>query len=206
MQGPVKFAIAWAGPAKIWLVVVCIGIARLLCGATIQVTNTADSGPGSFRQAIVTANSNSVPSTIVFQISGTAPFTITPLSALPAITDPVVIDATTQSGYAGKPVIELNGASTSGSTVGLRFTIGSSTLRGIAINRFPVQAIVLEGPSNIIQGNFIGTDVTGTIQRDNGSYAIWVESTGNLIGGTNAGNGNVISAGNTARLREKFGS
>jgi len=164
----------------------------------IVVTNTADSGAGSFRQAITTANANPGLDTIVFQISGTPPFTITPLNVLPAITDPVVIDATTQPGYAGKPVIELNGAATSGSTVGLRFVGGASTLRGMAINRFPVQLIELVSASNSIQGNFLGTDVTGSVARSNGSgsYGILVKSAGNLIGGTNSGDGNVISGGN----------
>jgi titin len=163
--------------------------------ATLQVTNTADSGPGSFRQAITTANTSTVPNTIVFQISGTPPFTITPASALPAIIQPVVIDATTQPGYSGKPVIELSGASVGSSTMGLRFQVGSSTLLGMAINRFPVQAIELDSVSNTIQGNFIGTDVTGTILRANGLPALSVRSSGNLIGGTNSGNGNLIAAG-----------
>ena len=44
-----------------------------------------------------------------------------------------------------------------------------------------------------MQGNFIGTDVTGTLALPNGSYGILVESAGNLIGGTNSANANVIS-------------
>ena len=180
---------------KLGVILFALAFARAGGSATIQVTNTAASGPGSFQQALLTANANAGLDRIVFQISGTPPFIIRPTSALPAITVPVVIDATTQPGYAGKPVIELNGASTSGSTIGLRFTAGSCTLRGLAISQFPVQAIELDGPSNIIQGNFIGTDVTGMIQSDNGVCGILVKSAGNLIGGTNAGNGNLISAG-----------
>ncbi|HEY5044035.1 MAG TPA: hypothetical protein VIK53_18845, partial [Verrucomicrobiae bacterium] len=86
----------------------------------------------------------------------------------------------------------------SGSTVGLRFDVGASTLRGMAINRFPVQLIELDSPSNNIQGNFIGTDATGTLARSNGSGSdgILVKSAGNVIGGTNSGDGNVISGGN----------
>jgi len=185
-------------PVKLLAVILAGSFAMTGWSDTITVTNTADSGAGSFRQAILTANANPGLDAIVFQISGTPPFTITPANALPAITDPVVIDATTQPGFAGKPVIELNGASTSGSTVGLRFDVGASTLRGIAINRFPVQLIELDSASNSIQGNFIGTDVTGTLARGSGggSEGIFVKSAGNLIGGTNSGNGNVISGGN----------
>jgi titin len=190
MQNFKKFPLAhW------WPVIMAGGLTLSAWGDTNIVTTTADSGAGSFRQAILTANTNSGPNTIVFQISGTAPFTISPATALPLITAPVVLDATTQPGFAGKPVVELDGAATSSGTVGLRFSAGASTLRGLAINRFPGPALELDSPSNTIQGNFIGTDVTGAVQQDNGSYGILVKSAGNLIGGTNAGNGNLISAG-----------
>ena len=75
--------------------------------ATLVVTTTSDSGSGSLRQAILDANATNGLDSIVFQIPGTAPFTITPLAALPAITDPVVIDGTTQPGYTpNHPIIE----------------------------------------------------------------------------------------------------
>src|SRR5439155_9595225 len=80
--------------------------------ATLVVTTTSDSGSGSLRQAILDANATNGLDSIVFQIPGTAPFTITPLAALPAITDPVVIDGTTQPGYTpNHPIIELSGVS-----------------------------------------------------------------------------------------------
>lgn len=150
------------------------------------------------RQALLSANTNAGADNIVFQISGTAPFTITPLSALPSITDPVVIDATTQLGYTNRPIIELSGVSTSSGTIGLRILTSASTVRGLAINRFPAQAIELSGVSNVVQGNFIGTDVTGTLARGGGtgSYGILVKGANNLIGGTNSGEGNLIAGGN----------
>jgi len=195
MSGAVKFLPARIGSGHICLLLLLAGLVQSAWSSTILVTNTADSGPGSFRQALVTASTNPLPNTIAFHISGTPPFTITPGSALPPITAPVVIDATTQPGFTNKPVIELDGASTSGNTVGLIFSVGASTLRGLAINRFKVPAIELDSPSNVIQGNFIGTDVTGAIQHDNGIPAIFVKSAANLIGGTNSGDGNLISAG-----------
>jgi len=193
MQCEVKFSLnnnwtRWQFLAALFFGLNATGIASI-----IPVLSTADSGVGSFRQAILTANANPGMDTIVFQIVGSPPFTITPASALPAITDPVVIDATTQPGFISKPVVELSGTLTSGSTIGLRFVTGASTLRGMAINRFPVQAIELDSASNNIQGTFIGTDVTGSMAKTNGSDGILVKSVGNLIGGTNAGEGNVIS-------------
>jgi len=170
--------------------------ATLSRGATFTVTTTADSGVGSLRQAILSANTNPGPNNIIFQISGTPPFTITPVTVLPSLGNPTTIDGTTQNGFTNNPVIELNGASAGANAVGLQLLSGFSTVRSLAINRFSEQGIILSGPSNTVQGNYIGTDVSGTLARANTSYGVWIESVGNLIGGTNTGNGNVISGGN----------
>ena len=75
---------------------------------TFMVTNTSDSGPGSLRQAILDANAGPAINNINFDI-GSGPQTIAPLSVLPDITNPVIIDATTQPGYAGTPLITITG-------------------------------------------------------------------------------------------------
>ena len=49
--------------------------------------------------------------TIDFDIPGTGPQIIAPLSALPTITATVTIDGTSQPGYSGKPLIEILGTS-----------------------------------------------------------------------------------------------
>jgi len=55
------------------------------------------------------------------------------------------------------------------------------------------------GSANIVQGNFIGTDVTGAAALGNGGDGIGIGNVpGNLIGGTAAGGRNVIS-GNAVR-------
>ena len=66
--------------------------------ATYTVVNTADSGVGSLRWAIQTANISSGADTIAFAIPGAGPHSIVPFTALPAIMDTVVIDGYTQSG------------------------------------------------------------------------------------------------------------
>ena len=73
------------------------------------VTTTADSGDGSLREAIDQADSIGRAATIAFAIGG-GQQTINLLSPLPAITAPVTIDGTTQPGYSGAPLIELDGA------------------------------------------------------------------------------------------------
>ena len=71
--------------------------------STFIVKNTNDSGADSFRQAILDANSNAGPDSVVFNIPGPGVHTISVSSALPVITGPVVIDGTAQ-------IIELSGS------------------------------------------------------------------------------------------------
>jgi titin len=165
---------------------------------TFTVTSTADSGPGTLRWAITNANASSgTANYIYFNITGTAPHTISLSSALPLVTNSwTIIDATTQPDYSGIPVVELNGTGVASGGVGLQLNSAFNTVQGLAINRFPAQGIVLNGVSNVIQGNFIGTDTTGAIARGNGSFGIWVGSSGNRIGGSKSANLNVISGNN----------
>jgi uncharacterized repeat protein (TIGR01451 family) len=66
--------------------------------ATFTVTNTADLGAGSLRQAITEAN-GAPGSTIEFNIPGPGPFTISPASALPSINGAgTTIDGCSQPG------------------------------------------------------------------------------------------------------------
>src|SRR4029453_8331644 len=51
-------------------------------------------------------------------------------------------------------------------------------------------------PSNQIQGNYIGTDASGTVGRLNGAALVGVSANRNTIGGTASNSGNVVS-GNT---------
>src|SRR4051812_21716514 len=73
------------------------------------VTTTADSGTGSLRQAILDANANPGSDTINFSVGGGGRQTITPVTALPNLTGLVVIDGTTQPGFAGSPLIRVDG-------------------------------------------------------------------------------------------------
>src|SRR6516165_12039482 len=90
---------------------------RLLL-STYMVTNTNDSGPGSLRQAIMDSNGNGGPNVIDFSINS-GQQTIIPRTFLPAATTPVTIDGTSQPGYSGTPLIELDGASEAGGAGGL---------------------------------------------------------------------------------------
>ncbi len=169
------------------------GIAR---GATFTVTNTGDSGAGSLRQAILDANGAGGADTIAFNIPGGGPYVIQPITVMPLITDTVTIDGTTQPGFAGTPIIELANFS----SAGLRVAGGGSTIRGMVVRLFSA-GIQLEGVGNhVVEGCYIGTDVTGTSASPNGTgISIVGGSTNNRIGGPAAGQGNLLS-GNSAGI------
>jgi hypothetical protein len=169
-----------------------------LVPATFTVLNTNDSGPDSLRQAILNANATPGADLITFNIGGGGVQTIEPLSPLPTITDAVTIDGTTQPGFAGSPLIELNGAnaSTSSSAAGLTITGGNSTVRGLVINRFHTFGIhLVTNGNNVIVGNYIGTDVTGMAALGNGDAGVMMRnSANNIIGGSTAAARNVVAA------------
>ena len=156
-----------------------------------------DDGTGdcTLRAAIMQANASAGADEIRFSI-GSGVQTIAPASAFPEITDRVTIDGTTQPGFSGKPVIELSGAT---AEAGLVTVVPFSVIRGLVINRSDAGiALSLHG-NIIIEGNFIGTDVTGTVAVGNG---VGVRGTGSsfcTIGGTTEAARNLIS-GNGANL------
>ncbi len=166
--------------------------------AVCAVTNTLDSGPGSLRQAILDANAHPGPDTIEFAIPGTGPHTIQPLAQLPTLFGPVTVDGTAQPGFSGKPIVEIDG-SLAGNAWGFYVVGSGTTIRGLVINRFAAEAIQIDyGSQNVIQGNYLGTDVTGTIAFGNGGGIRLDWSASNVIGtdGDGAGDaaeGNLIS-------------
>ena len=172
---------------------------------TFTVTTTADSGIGSLRQAILDANASvGTVDRIHFGIPGTGVHTISPASFLPAISDPVVIDGTTQPGTAGTPLIELDGTNAGPQTSGLFITAGGTTIRGLTINRFGTggtvnssggAGIILQGGgNNVIEGNVIGMDPATSLEPGNRTDGVFVDnSPNNRIGGTGFLSRNVIS-------------
>ena len=167
-------------------------------GAVFTVTNTFDSGPGSLRQAIADANAVPGLDTVAFAIPGIGTHTIALFSPL-QVDDPVIIDATTEPGYAGAPVVELVGAAFPGN--GIEITSGGSTIRGLAIGGFDTAIAIQGGASgNVIAGDYIGTDASGAIARGNRTGVFIDSNSGNRIGGTSAADRNVISANGTGVL------
>ena len=129
----------------------------------LQCSTSPGGSTCTLRAAIMEANTFSDTDTIDFHI-GTGPKTITVGAALPPITQPVIINGTTQPGYVGLPLVQLNGNNLDAD--GLVVTSDGVTIKGLVINRFRQDQIELRsgGPATI-QGNFIGIDTTGTIAQ-----------------------------------------
>ncbi|MBP7827253.1 MAG: right-handed parallel beta-helix repeat-containing protein [Verrucomicrobia bacterium] len=191
---------AWRGLVG-WRQLGTAGIGLLLLAvvpATAEVfivSQTGDSGPGSLRQAIVDANAHPGPDQIHFQLPGPPPHYIRPLSPLPNITEALLMDGRTQSGYGGQPIVILAGNLAPSDTTGLRITASGVTVQSLIIQGFPAYGIELYGgSSNTITACWIGTDATGQTAVANGFGGVRIyRSAHNLVGGDQVGAGNVIS-------------
>ncbi len=163
---------------------------------TFMVTSTNDSGPGSLREAMLQAQSSPGADAIHFQIPGAGSHTISPISPLPQILEAVSIDATTQSGYAGSPLVRIDAALlTASSTLALAapaivvrgFSLTGNTDRsGIFIDSAPPAGFCK------IEANYIGLDTTGSIAANNNGI-IAAGAAACVIGGSAAAARNVIS-------------
>jgi hypothetical protein len=174
-----------------------LGAQVTLSDGVYAVTTTADNGPGSLRKAILDATATPGPCSVIFAVPGAGTQTVMPASALPDLPAGITIDGTTQPGYAGTPLIELDGQN-AGAASGLTIKIADTTVRGLAIDGFASgPGILISGPAatgTLVQANFIGTDPTGTQERPNGTgIAISGNARDNTIGGTDAGAGNLIA-------------
>jgi hypothetical protein len=203
---------------------------RLL--ATVTVTTVSDvsdgtttsiaallTAPGadgfiSLREAITAANntanvdgpdvdSDPDPDLIAFNIAGGGVKTITPTTALPAVTQAAVIDGYTQPGASPNTLVvgsdaillvELVGGVGPGN--GLVISADNTTVRGLVINRFGSAAIHVQSGGNTIEGNWLGIEDDGNTRRAN-EYDVFVgnspASANNLIGGTTPGSRNVMA-------------
>ena len=192
------------------------------------VVNVNNTGQGSLRQLITNANTLGGDASLVqagrpagienalFMISnGTAAAglraannyfsggvaMITPTSALPTISAPLVLNAQAQPGWTSNPIVRLDGVSAGADVDGLSFgaASGASIVRGMMITRFTHDGLRVESGANgvVIAGNWIGTAGTGTTGTGNGDDNIDLRGANAVIGGTGAADRNVINnAGN----------
>jgi hypothetical protein len=181
-----------------------------LGGAPIfLVTTLADSGPGSFREAIIASNAGGG-GEIRFAVTGT----INLVTPLPAITSTVGINVAQPDNMAtpNTPTIELNGQATQNAgaaSIGLWIRAGNCTIKGFAINRFAEAGIRMDSDGvipaggtdgqNAIRSSYIGTNLAGDTALGNINRGILIVGTINhFIGGDPQFDRNVIS-GNQGR-------
>jgi CSLREA domain-containing protein len=185
--------------------------ARPAQAATYTVNSTDDVNDGacnvthcSLREAINAAN-NPGPDTIMFNIPGAGVHTIAPLTALPALTGGgTTIDGYSQPGTEATDnetpatiLIEIDGTNTTNQS-GLYITSADNVVRGLAINRFDWDGIgigLATATGNVIAGNHLGPDPSGTVHRGNGHSGVYVGlgATNNTIGGDEPAERNVLS-------------
>jgi parallel beta-helix repeat protein len=190
---------------------------------TIVVTTTADvvqqDGRVSLREALLAANGDP-PNSDVPSGRGNAPDVIgfdlpdaeksggvfvirvsATLGPLPPLTDGgTTIDGTTQRGFAGAPIIVLDG-SQAGAVDGLTIASSLNVVRGVVVSGFGGHGIRIVSSGapvtgNIIAGCYIGTDASGQRAWGNGLAGVHLSGDGvsnTLIGGTAAADRNVIS-------------
>src|SRR4051794_6772911 len=180
-------------------------LATATSAATYTVTNTNDSGAGSLRQAILDANASASASTINFSI-GSGPQIITPHTVLPFITVPTRIDALTQPGYSGRPLIALDGSLIIGVSPnhgGFVLKADGSAVLGFAITSWNIpnyfdgsegSGVIVAAPNCSVKANYIGVGLDGTTKGGNDA-GVRLDSYGASIGGYNEAN--VISGNRT---------
>jgi trimeric autotransporter adhesin len=146
---------------------------------TFTVTNPADLGLGTLREAILSANT--IPgSTIVFLIKGT----ITLSSPLPSITKQMTIDGTTAPSFSGKgPVVTVDFDTSAGLTVAAGGD--GSTIKSLSLIHARSAGVTLQASRVTLQGNYIGLENNGAPAPNLGDGVTIVGPSGtNLIGNT----------------------
>lgn len=159
----------------------------------------------SLRGAITDANLLPGGAPITFDIPGDGPHTITITEVLPQINAPgVTIDATTQPGYNGTPVVQLLDGASIARGIDFDTKATGSVVRGLSIGGFGTStgggaAIGVAADDVTVAGNWLGISPTG--QATPNTIGLRINGpiggdffTNAVVGGPNAGDRNVISA------------
>jgi hypothetical protein len=182
--------------------------------STFPVTSFNDSGPGSLRDAIMKVNADPSSSldTIDFKLPPTAPPTINLISNLPVITHQVFIDGSTQFGFMGSPIVELNGSAVPGGTgLVIRATGAVSpfvgAIKALKIDNFVVGIRISDAGSStpasitLVNNSIVAAPGGKGIVLLAGTNATTAQITSNSITTAGSGDGiDVLSGGTTDKL------
>ena len=193
-NGSIRPAVALTQPAHVFVVNTTADVPD--CDLSDDICSDGDIDPSTqlcvpngecgLSGAIQQANASPGADLIAFQLPGSTAIQ-RPYPSDP-ILEAVTVDGTTQ-GCSTPPCVELVNGFPS-----LQVYAGRTVIRGLAIRSEGIGVSLLGGGYNVIEKNFIGTDLSGTVVAGNGQGVI-VESSNNVIGGTYSDAGNVI-AGN----------
>ena len=151
--------------------------------------NKGADGLISLREAISACNGTTGLDTIKFAIgTGLQTINIATTDGLPRIFDPLYLDATTQPGYSGDPIIELDGSGTSEDNInGLYVRTNNSTVKGFIVHSFVDEGLEIDGSTgygdnNVFENNWVGITSTGAA-AGNGDEGILisVDADGNTV-------------------------
>lgn len=160
-----------------------------------------DSAHCSLREAIAAANAGPGRDIIGFAIPGAGPHTIALTGAALRVEQPAVIDGAYQPGWAGTPVVALDGSGLDPlqGGYGLLFAADDCEVRGLAVGGCPGEGIYAYDCDRFgAYGNHVGTNHAGTEARPNAKDGILLFFVRDArIGGTRARDANLISGNGT---------
>lgn len=105
----------------------------------------------------------------------------------------------TTHGYTQRGAMENTLEEDTGALLKVELDAAVSTVKGLVINRFGDDGILLNGGTgNSIEGNFIGTSVAGTADRGNGDSGVSITGDSNTVGGAQPAQRNLLSGNGDA--------
>ena len=164
--------------------------------ASFEVTTPSDNIegspviPDSLRAAITNSNNTPGLNTICFNIGNGGAQTITLLQPLPMITNPVIINGTTQHGYSGTPLITIEGIKLLSGSGGIVLGSPGTPTKGSIIEGLDVDFCINSGILINSFGNIVENNVVSNTRGDGVDI---LSGANNTVGGTAPGSGNTIS-------------
>lgn len=152
---------------------------------------TPPSGVCTLRAAIEQSNFNAGADVIRFVIGGGGAATISVGGGPLEVTGPLTLDATTQAGFAGVPIIHLDFGG-GGIFPGLSIMAGPSLVRGFVIGGFSAEGIAIFANDVTVETCYLGTNTAGTAPSSN-LRGLGSSGDRSRIGGLAPGAGNLIS-------------
>jgi hypothetical protein len=161
---------------------------------TLREAITAINGGGDIEDVVATGAAYGTDDTIKFSIASGLQVITLP-APLPSLNNPMLVDGWSQGGvsYTGPPLIALDGIAAGFGTNALQLNAAGVTVRGLIIQRFHGNGIVINAANDTVLGSYIGTNPSGTAAMSNFGDGIFVAGSGATIGGTGTGERNVIS-------------